>query len=101
MKAYKPQEIESVLCSKGFVKKEGKDHIWLILSVEEVKTDIRTKVSRSPKTEYGAELQAEMRKQLHLQGSKNKKLFEDLLACPVSHEEYVKELRRIHVLTEA
>jgi len=100
MKAYSAREIESVLCSKGFVKKKGKEHVLLILSVNGAKTAIRTMVSRSPKTEYGADLQAEMRKQLRLQGSKNKKLFEDLLACPASHEEYVSELKRMRILMD-
>ncbi len=101
MKAYRSQEIESVLCSKGFDKKEGGDHIWLVLYVDDAKTAIRTKVSRSQKTEYGAELQAEMRRQLRLQGGKNRKLFEDLLGCPADYEDYVSALRKQGVLGQS
>ncbi|MCD6326726.1 type II toxin-antitoxin system HicA family toxin [bacterium] len=98
MKPYKSQEIESVLTSKGFRKKEGKDHTWLFLKVGGLKTDIRTKVSRSPKTEYGDQLQSEMRKQLRLRGSRNKRLFEDLLACPATYSDYVSALRKQGVI---
>jgi len=94
MKPYRSQEIQSVLASKGFRKKEGKDHTWLILMVDGSKTDIRTKVSRSPKTEYGGQLQSEMRKQLRLRGSRNKRLFEDLLACPATYRDYMSALRK-------
>ena len=101
MKVYKAKEIESVLRNKGFKKKDGKDHIWLVLYVDGVKTAVRTKVSHSKQTEYGANLQSEMRRQLRLQSRKGRKLFEDLLACPASHDDYVAELRKQDVIGQS
>ncbi|MBN2208445.1 MAG: hypothetical protein JW759_04035 [Candidatus Coatesbacteria bacterium] len=94
MRTWKPRELEKSLTAKGF-KKHSSHHDMYRLYVDGQKTCVKTFVSHSL-TEYGADLLGKMRRQMQLQT--NKPLFDRLLECPASHEDYVRELKRANIL---
>jgi hypothetical protein len=86
MRARKTRELDTALRKKGFVPYEG-NHTFYFLHVRGKKTSIRTKISHGA-TEYGLDLLGQMSKQLHLERAE----FEQLVDCPVSHQDYVAML---------
>jgi tRNA/tmRNA/rRNA uracil-C5-methylase (TrmA/RlmC/RlmD family) len=84
----KTKDIKAALANKGFVQ-ENRDHSFLFLFVEGRKSSIRTKISHGSK-EYGDNLLSLVARQLHLS---NKEL-DDLIDCPLCHEDYVGILKQ-------
>jgi hypothetical protein len=89
MVVYKRREIASALTKKGFQEVIGPDHIYYFFSVNGIKTQIRTKLSHSDRTEYDDTLLADIRKQLKFD---NKKELIEFIECPRTYEEYVSML---------
>ncbi|MCC6579612.1 MAG: type II toxin-antitoxin system HicA family toxin [Phycisphaeraceae bacterium] len=79
--------VDAILCRKGFQRHTG-DHVYYYLYVDGKKTAVRTKISHGEK-EIDDNLLSLMAKQIKL----TKKLFGDLIDCPLTHEQYVKQLR--------
>ena len=79
--------VSTALCRKGFQTRDG-DHVYYYLYVDGKKTAVRTKISHGEK-EIGDNLLSLMAKQVGL----TKKLFGDLIDCPLTHDQYVKQLR--------
>ncbi|MGD0202656.1 MAG: hypothetical protein ABSC20_01965 [Candidatus Bathyarchaeia archaeon] len=86
MTILKAREILNGLRKKGFFQSEG-DHTYLILYVKGKKTSIHTKLSHGS-NEINDYLINKMSLQLKLE----KKKFIDLINCPFSTEDYLKEL---------
>jgi hypothetical protein len=84
--AIKTKDIRSALLSKGF-RSDNRHHEYLWLFVGETQTSVKTRLSHG-KSEYGDDLLAQVKNQL---GVSKKQLF-DLVACPLTHEEYVAHL---------
>jgi len=79
--------VDAALCHKGFKSHDG-DHVYYYLYVDGKKTAVRTKISHGEK-EIDDNLLSLMARQVKL----TKKLFGDLIDCPLSHDQYVKQLR--------
>jgi len=75
------------LTQKGF-RSHNRSHVYYYLYVDGVKTDVRTMISHGEK-EIDDNLLSLMARRLKL----TKKLFADLIDCPLSYEQYVKLLR--------
>ena len=91
MASRKPADIEGALLRKGFVLDDSKDHRYLYLWVNGRRTSVRTKVSHA-RADYGDGLLGMVQRQLRLTG--DKRVFNGLLDCPVTAEEYVAHLLR-------
>ena len=89
MSAYNVREVARALKRKGFEPDHG-DHEYLRLVVDGRKTPIRTHVSHGKGFDVGPNLLAQMARQARLSNSE----FRDLVDCPLSHEEYVRILKR-------
>ncbi len=90
----KTKDLKAALISKGFVQEE-RDHSYFFLHVEGRKSSIRTKISHGSK-EYGDNLLSLVARQLCL----SKIELNDLLDCPLRHEDYVmilKAKRKLHI----
>ena len=81
------RNIAAALTRKGFRSHHG-DHVYYYLYVGDKKTSIRTKISHG-ENEIGENLLAVMARQVKL----TKKLFGDLVDCPLTHDQYVKILQ--------
>lgn len=81
------KDVAASLTKKGFHSHHS-DHQRFYLHVEGKKTAVRTMISHSAK-EIDDNLLSLMARQVKL----NKKLFADLIDCPLSQEQYVKLLR--------
>lgn len=88
---YKAADIEHLLTSVlGFIEDDTHEvgHKWYKLKVEGVPRTIRTKISRSKKTEYGAALESAVAKQLHVRTA----FFRDMMAGKKTREDYLIEI---------
>lgn len=94
MKLFKSNEIANSLSKKGFVQEPG-DHKFMVFYYQGKPTTIRTKVSRGSK-DPGPQLHSKMKRDLCF---KKQSQFEDLIECPMSHEEYVSYLKREHQIS--
>lgn len=83
MAVRKVRDITNALNKKGFELSQT-HHNYFILYVDGKKTSIRTRISHGKK-EYGENLLQAMSKQLKL----SRVLFDDLLDCPLSYNDYV------------
>jgi len=88
MASRKGSEIERALLAKGF-RYDNAHHRYLTLHVEGSATAIRTYVSHGTR-DYGDDLLAKVRKQLHLP---RKADLLDLIDCPMSGADYITVLR--------
>lgn len=81
------RHVVSALGSKGFKSKKGGDHAWYFYyRIDGVKSNIKTKVSRSPKFKtLGADLIAKMSRQCKLPSSRD---FRRLVDCSMDQAEY-------------
>ena len=86
MTTLKVREIINSLGKKGFASSHG-DHTHLIFYCNGKKTSIRTEVSYGAK-EIGDSLINAMSQQIKLE----KKQFVELVSCPFTEEDYLKEL---------
>jgi predicted RNA binding protein YcfA (HicA-like mRNA interferase family) len=87
MTTLKPRQVLSGLEKKGFVQSQ-RDHRFLIFYFNGKKTSIYTKVSHG-----GNEINDYLINQMSIQIRLEKKQFIDLVNCPFSAEDYLKELR--------
>ena len=87
MTARSSELIKRSLLTKGF-RHSDTHHKYLILWIDGVKTNIKTKISHG-KRDYGDALLSAVKTQLKLS---NKKHILDLIDCPMEHAEYVAEL---------
>ena len=83
----KARDVLSGLEKKGFVQAEG-DHTFLIFYVNGKKTSIHTKVSHGSN-----EINDYLINKMSIQIKLEKKKFLDLVACPLSLERYLEELK--------
>ena len=83
MKTCKARDIEAALLKKGFRSKDSHHKLFYLTKDGKI-TGVHTFLSHGLR-EYPAELLAKMQAQLHLSG----KEFEDLIACPLSGDEYL------------
>ena len=91
MPTHKTRKIVSSLTKKGFYPKNGKSkHIKYTLFVNRKKTSIFTWISHGL-DEYEDRLLNAMRKELHLETSKE---LEDLIECPMSEATLVSLLAK-------
>lgn len=87
MSPRKTKDIRKSLLVKGF-KETNTHHEMYWLYVGNRKTSVRTRISHS-ESEYGDRLLNQMAKQVGL----NRTEFDDLIECPLTHDEYLKRLR--------
>ena len=91
MPTHKTRKIVSSLAKKGFNPKKGRSkHIKYTLYVNGKKTSIFTWISHGL-DEYNDRLLNAMRKELHLETSKE---LEDLVECPMSEEALISLLAK-------
>jgi len=83
VKTCKARDIEAALLKKGFQAKDSHHKLFYLTKNGKI-TGVHTFMSHGLR-EYPADLLAKMRTQLHLSG----KEFENLIACPLSGEEYL------------
>jgi hypothetical protein len=83
VKTCKARDIESALLRKGFRAKDSPHKLFYLTKAGKI-TGVHTFMSHGLR-EYPADLLAKMRTRLHLSG----KEFENLIACPLSGEEYL------------
>ena len=83
MKTCKARDIEAALLKKGFQAKDSHHKLFYLTKAGKI-TGVHTFMSHGLR-EYPADLLAKMRIQLHLSG----KEFENLIACPLSGEDYL------------
>lgn len=81
------KDVDAALCRKGF-KSHDSHHVYYYLWVNGKKTTVRTHISHGEK-EIDDNLLSFMAKQVKL----TKKLFGDLIDCPLTHDQYVEHLR--------
>jgi len=93
MNPVKARKLGSVLKSKGF-EDEERDHTYYILYQGDKKTSIRTKISHGIK-EYGANLLAQMSKELHLSIGE----LDRFIDCTISYADYIDLLVERNHLT--
>ena len=93
MKPRKSKEMATTLRQKGFQQIEGHHHLF-ILHVNGIPTSVRTFLSHGAK-EYGDNLLAKIKLQMHLQTAQNLDNFFD---CPMSAEDYLEILRTNAIL---
>jgi predicted RNA binding protein YcfA (HicA-like mRNA interferase family) len=87
MTSLKVRRVLRGLEKKGFVQSQ-RDHRFLIFCFNGKKTSIYTKVSHG-----GNEINDYLINQMSIQTKLEKKQFIDLVNCPFSAEDYLKELR--------
>lgn len=87
MATRKAREIKEGLTKKGFIAVQ-RDHTYLFFSVGGRKSSIHTKISHGNK-EYGDHILSLVARQLRI----TTKQLDDLLDCPMSHEDYLAILR--------
>jgi predicted RNA binding protein YcfA (HicA-like mRNA interferase family) len=87
MAVRKVRDITAALNKKGFELAKT-HHNYFILYVDGKKTSIRTRISHGKK-EYGENLLQAMSKQLKLPRG----LFDELLDCPLSYDDYISILK--------
>lgn len=92
MSTYKTRVIESALSKKGFEKKES-HHKKYTLYVNGKRTSIYTFISHGNK-EYGDNLLNKMKDQLHI----SRKELEELIMCPLKHEDYIQILHKKNLI---
>lgn len=86
MTILKARQVLSGLMKKGFVQSQG-HHAFLILYINGKKTSIYTKVSHGSN-----EINEYLINQMSLQVRLEKRQFIDLVNCPLSLEDYLREL---------
>lgn len=87
MTTLKVRDVLNSLMKKGFVRSEG-DHRHLIFYCNGKKTPIRTKVSHGSR-EVDDSLINLMSVQIRIE----KKQFIDMVNCPFTHDDYLRELQ--------
>jgi hypothetical protein len=85
----KIRDLESSLPNKGFVAEDQKKHRYFKFKYQDKDWGISTFVSHGEKEIKDPTLIARMAKQVKL----SKKKFEDLVACPLTFDAYLDELR--------
>lgn len=83
----KTRDVAANLTKKGFDERQG-DHRYFHLMVDGVKTRVRTMISHGEKEIHDG-LLGQMARDTKLA----KRLFLDLVDCPMSAEQYVERLR--------
>ena len=92
------QEIIDNLPQKGFRKESDGDHIYFYHEYQGQETGSWTKVSHSKKVkDYQGDLLTQMRKQLHLETTKQ--VF-DLFKCPLDQKHFEQILKRQSFILE-
>jgi predicted RNA binding protein YcfA (HicA-like mRNA interferase family) len=86
MVTFNVREVLSGLEKKGFIRSEG-DHTFLIFYVNGKKTSIHTKVSHGSN-----EINDYLINRMSIQVKLEKKKFIDMVNCPFTLEDYIKEL---------
>lgn len=85
------KNIDKNLPKKGFIKEEGRHHIYFHHHFNGVATGVSTYVSHSKKvSDYSGRLLSEVRKQLELDSNRE---VVDLVNCPMSEEQYNQILK--------
>jgi hypothetical protein len=87
------RKVARSLSSKGFLKVEN-DHTFFHLYVDGRDAGVFTKRSHGER-EIGTPLAKRMQHQLKLESLAS---FRDLVECPLTYEEYVKQLRKAGVI---
>lgn len=87
MTTLKVREVLRGLEKKGFLRSEG-DHTFLIFYVNGKKTSIHTKVSHG-----SDEVDDHLINRMSIQVRLEKKKFVEMVNCPFSSEDYLKELK--------
>lgn len=90
---FKTRKISSSLEKKGF-QHEEKHHTFFWFYYNGLRTHIKTRISHGS-DEYGNGLLSAMRKQLELSSMKE---LEDLINCPMSYDDYIKQLQDKNLL---
>src|SRR5262249_8387132 len=88
---FKPDDLERLLVQKFAFEAEStreKGHRWFVLRLPGL-PPIRTKLSHSKKTEYGAQLEGAMARQLHVRLN----YFRDMMGCKNSREAYYAQVQ--------
>jgi len=92
------KNITKNLPKKGFVKVEGKHHIYFHFHHNGIDTGAYTYVSHSKKiADYQGRLLTEVRKQLELDTNSE---VVDLINCPMDEEKYTEILRQKNLIPE-
>ena len=86
MGTHKTRDIRSALLGKGFRESETHHEMYWFYAGER-KTSVRTRISHGC-NEYGDSLLSQMATQLKLR----RRDLDDLIACPLSGEEYLERL---------
>lgn len=89
--SWKWRQVRGALEKKGFMVDRQTDHVYYRFYYHGKATSIRTKVSHGDKGELhgNSALAGQMRDQL---GLPTRQLFNDLLDCPLSENEYAAKL---------
>lgn len=88
MRPRKRYELDSALQGKGFRRRDSNHIFYEMLDCGKL-TDIRTKISHSHR-EVSKGLQRQMARDLYLSSGQ----FDDLIECPLSHQDHKELLRR-------
>lgn len=93
------EQIESSLCTKGFLEDRARDHRRFHHIYKGKKTGISTKTSHGSEKykDYQDALLARIKRHLRLDSKEDLK---DFLLCPMSGEEYNQKLRSKGLLPE-
>lgn len=83
MRTAKTRDVKGSLLRKGFIE-DNNDHKFYHLYVNDKKTAIRTKISHG-EIEIDSYILKQMAKQVRL----TNELFEDLINCPLSYDNYI------------
>jgi len=88
------REVESGLSNKGFVRRDGDHNYFIYVSLEGKKSMAKTKTSLGKGFDIDDSLLGQMARQCGV----TKKLFLDLVDCPLQRPEYEAYLKRANKL---
>jgi predicted RNA binding protein YcfA (HicA-like mRNA interferase family) len=95
MKPFSAREVDAALLRKGFVKRQG-DHSYYHFKYRGRDIGVSTKISHGEK-EIGLGLIKRMRAQMRLETNADFALF---VECPLTLEQYVALLKRLHIVDD-
>jgi predicted RNA binding protein YcfA (HicA-like mRNA interferase family) len=87
------RDVEAGLAAKGFQQRDGDHRFFIYHTLQGRKSQVFTKTSHHDK-QVDDGLLSQMSKQCRL----SKKLFGELLDCPLDRESYEAELRKLGIL---
>jgi predicted RNA binding protein YcfA (HicA-like mRNA interferase family) len=90
---HKVKDVVKSLLKKGFVESEGSRHRKFKLYDKSARTSVATVISHG-ESELREVLAGVVARQLHL----NTRQLDDLVKCPMSHDEYLSILRQKGIL---